>query len=123
MPNTESEYKRAVVLQRTILGYELNSNQNVWANYLIPSIVGCLLYTVQTAADIGVAYAHFREGNPIWASMTLFFMYCPVLGCFIWCTTSLELWPQLDGWGIENTKWILMKILQHIFFPVWSMWR
>ncbi|GJQ86601.1 hypothetical protein Trydic_g7834 [Trypoxylus dichotomus] len=123
MPKTESEYKRAVVIKRTILGYDLNSDQNIWANYLIPSVVGCLLFILLTAADIGVAYAHFREGNPIWASLTLFFLYLPVLGCYIWCITSLELWPQVEGMGFENINWFLLKTLQHLFFPIWGAWR
>ncbi|KRT86406.1 hypothetical protein AMK59_160, partial [Oryctes borbonicus] len=95
----------------------------VWANYLIPSVIGCLLFILQTAADIGVVYSHFRENNPIWASLTISFLYCPVLGCLIWCTTSLELWPQIDGMGFENINWLLLKILQHVLFPVWGVWR
>lgn len=123
MPNTVSDYKKAVVVKRTILGYELTSTQNVYANFLLPSVLGCILYILQTGADIGVAYGHFREGNPIWGALTVFFMICPVIGCFIWATTTLEMWPEIDGCGVKNINWILLKVFQHLFFPIWSMWR
>ncbi|XP_022908319.2 uncharacterized protein [Onthophagus taurus] len=123
MTKSESIYKRTVVVTRTILGYELSAKQDVIANYLIPAITGCLCYILLFAADLGTVYRHFEEENPVWASLTLLFMFLPVIGCFIWVISSWELWPEIEGCGRNNVKWALWKVLQHFFFPIWSMWR
>ncbi|KAB0797942.1 hypothetical protein PPYR_08935 [Photinus pyralis] len=119
----ENSNQKDTVITRTFLGYELNVEQNVIVNYLIPSILSCLLYIVHFACDFAVSYRHFRERNPIWGSITVFIMYLPAISCYVLTISSLELWPKFEGCGMENVKWCLLKTLQHIFFPIWSMWR
>lgn len=106
-----------------LLGYDLTAKQDVWVNYLLPTFGACLLFILHFASDLVLTYRHFVEENPIWASLTLFFMYLPVLGCFVITISSWELWPKYEGCGWTNIKWALLKILQHVFFPIWSMWR
>ncbi|KAF5277700.1 hypothetical protein FQR65_LT03680 [Abscondita terminalis] len=114
---------KETVIVRTLLGYEINSYQYVIFNYLVPSILSCLLYIVHFACDFAVSYRHFYEKNPIWGSMSILFMFLPSLSCYILTISSLELWPKFEGCGNENIRWCLIKTLQHVFFPVWSMWR
>ena len=118
-----SQYRKAVVVKRTVLGYELDSVQDVYANYLVPSVFGFLLYVLQFGADVTCVYRHFRERDPIWGSLTLFFVCLPVLGCYVRTMSSLELWPEMDDCDGRNVKWAAVKTLQHLFFPVWSTWR
>lgn len=115
--------KKKSPTQRTILGYELNEKQDVYVNYLWPTIAASLLYIFLFASDLVLAYRHSCDENPIWSFLTFFFMFLPVLGCFIMTISSWELWPEEEGCGCSNTKWALLKIFQHLFFPIWSMWR
>lgn len=109
--------------KRTVLGYSLEPKQDVYVNYLFPTLTASFLYILHFSTDVVLAYRHFIEENPIWATLTAFFMYLPVLGCFIITVSSWELWPEYEGCGWTNIKWVLLKILQHLCFPVWSMWR
>lgn len=115
--------KPPVVIKQTVLGYELDSKQNVYVNYLVPSVLSVIFYVFYFASDLALSYRHFKEDNPIWGSLTLLFMYVPVLGCFIVTTSSWELWPELEGCSARNIKWAFLKISQHVFFPIWCMWR
>lgn len=111
------------VTKKTLLGYELSPCQDAIANYLVPSICACLLYMFIIAGDVAVIFCHYKNGDPIWASLTIFFMYLPLLGSYIIIISNWELWPELEGCGIENIKWFIVKTLEHLLFPVWSMWR
>ncbi|KAF5283779.1 hypothetical protein FQA39_LY17217 [Lamprigera yunnana] len=123
MGELQRKQMKDTVVVPTLLGYELNVHQFIIANYLVPSVSSCFLYIVHFAFDFGVAYRHFYENNPIWGGLTLFFMYLPAISCYTLTISLLELWPKLEGCGGENTKWCLMKTLQHVFFPIWSIWR
>lgn len=111
------------VKKSTILGYELTPRQDAWVNYLVPSIGACFLYMFLVASDISVVISHSRNGDPIWSLLTLFFMFLPVLGSFVIIVSNWELWPEFEGCGRENIIWFWTKILEHLLFPVWSMWR
>lgn len=111
------------IKQKTVLGYDLTSKQNIYLNYLFPTLAASVLYILQFSSDLVLAYRHFKDENPIWASLTLFFMYLPVLGCFIITISLWELWPEYEGCGMSNVRWAVLKVLQHFFFPIWSMWR
>lgn len=115
--------KKKFPTERTLLGYDLAPKQDVYVNYLFPTVAASLLYIFNFATDLALAYRHFCEENPIWSFLTSFFMYLPVLGCFMITISSWELWPDYEGCGWENIKWAVLKVLQHVFFPVWSMWR
>lgn len=115
--------KKKSPTQRTILGYELNPKQDVYVNYLCPTIAACLLYIFLFATDLVLAYRHYCDENPIWSFLTSLFMYVPVVGCLILTISSWELWPEEEGCGWRNIKWALVKILEHAFFAIWSMWR
>lgn len=111
------------IKQKTILGYDLTPKQDVYLNYLFPTLAACVLYVLQFSSDLVLAYRHFRDENPIWASLTLLFMFLPVLGCFIITISLWELWPEYEGCGMTNVRWAVLKVFQHCFFPIWSMWR
>lgn len=111
------------VKKKTLLGYELTHHQDAWVNYLVPSVGACVVYTFLIASDIATFVSHYRNGDPIWGSLTLFFMYLPVLASFIIIISNWELWPEFEGCGRNNVIWFWIKVLEHLFFPVWSMWR
>lgn len=109
--------------KKTLLGYELTVYQDAVLNYLIPSLSACLLYMILIASDSAVIFSHFKNNDPIWGSLSLFFMYLPVLASFIIITSSWELWPEFDGCGRNNLIWFWVKTAEHLLFPFWSMWR
>lgn len=117
------ERKKIVIVPKTFLGYELNSIQDIYFNYLTPTIIGCLFYILHFAGDVAVTYRHFYDENVIWGSLTLLFIYLPVILCFVITSSSWELWAEQEGCGPNNIKWITLKIVQHLGFPIWSMWR
>lgn len=121
--NEREENVPAVIIKKTVLGYEITSKQNAYLNYLVPSVLSCILYILLFTTDLATAYRHFEEDNPIWATLTILFMYMPVVGCFIITVSSYELWPEYDGCSNNNIFWFIFKFLQHLFFPIWSMWR
>lgn len=111
------------VKKKTLLGYELTPHQDAWLNYLLPSICSCVLYILLIACDVAVIISHHRNGDPIWSSLTLFFMYLPVLGSFIIIISNWELWPEFEGCGRDNIIWFWTKVSEHLLFPIWSMAR
>lgn len=107
----------------TLLGYELTSYQNAIVNYLVPSIAACILYVFIIAIDVAVIFTHFKNDDPIWGSLTLFVMYLPTLISFIIIVSNWELWPEFEECSRTNTIWFCVKIVEHLFFPIWNMWR
>ncbi|XP_076266458.1 uncharacterized protein LOC143200075 [Rhynchophorus ferrugineus] len=109
---------------KTLLGYELSPRQDALVNYLLPSVSACLLYKFIVAADIGVIFRHYKDEDPIWASLTLSMMYLPVLGSFMIIISDIDYWPDADeGMTRENAKWFFRQTIEHLFFPCWNMWR
>lgn len=117
------ERRRVVIVPKTFLGYELDSTQDLYVNYLTPTVIGCIFYITHFACDLGVTYRHFHDENVVWASLTLFFVYLPVILCFVITISSWELWAEEVGCGPNNIKWFTLKFVQHLAFPIWSMWR
>ncbi|XP_057666131.1 uncharacterized protein LOC130899946 [Diorhabda carinulata] len=109
--------------KKVLLTYELNSKQDALVNYLVPSVCACILYMFLIAADIAVIFSHYKNGDPIWASLTLFILYIPVLASFIIIISNWELWPEFESCSKVNLIWFWTKVLEHLLFPVWSMWR
>ncbi|KAG5898961.1 hypothetical protein JTB14_004681 [Gonioctena quinquepunctata] len=108
---------------KTLLGYKLTPRQDAIVNHLVPSVCACILYMFIIAGDVGVVVSHYRNGDPIWASLTLFFMYLPVIGSFVIIVSNWELWPEFLGCGRKNLIWFCLKVAEHLVFPVWNMWR
>ncbi|RZC36893.1 uncharacterized protein BDFB_005785, partial [Asbolus verrucosus] len=96
---------------------------DAYVNYLVPSITSLILYMFLFASDSALVFRHYKDDNPIWASLTLFLMYLPSLCSYILIVSDWELWPEMVGCGLTNFLWFLLKTLQHMFFPVWAMWR
>lgn len=111
------------IKKKTVLGYELTYCQDAWVNYLVPSASACILYILLIASDVATIYSHFKNGDPIWCSLTIFFMYLPVLASFVLIVSNWELWPEFEECGRDNTIWFWTKVFEHLFFPIWSMWR
>ncbi|CAG9813974.1 unnamed protein product [Phaedon cochleariae] len=107
----------------TLLGYELTPRQDALINHLVPAISASTLYIFLIAADVAVIVSHYRNGDPIWASLTLFFMFLPVLCSFVIIVSNWELWPEFEDCGKANMLWFWRKTFEHLFFPVWNMWR
>ncbi|XP_066260718.1 uncharacterized protein [Euwallacea similis] len=108
---------------KTLFGYELTPRQNLLLNHLLPSVLASLLFIFIIAADIGVIFRHYKDDDPIWASLTLFCMYLPALGSLVIILTDADYWPDPENMTKENFVWMIKKILGHLLFPVWSMWR
>lgn len=107
-----------------LLGYSLTPHQDALVNYLLPAVAACLLYKFIIAGDICVIFRHYKDGDPIWASLTLFFMYLPALGSYILIISDWDYWPEPDkGMTNENLGWCFKKTVGHLFFPIWSIWR
>ncbi|XP_017769825.1 PREDICTED: uncharacterized protein LOC108557701 [Nicrophorus vespilloides] len=111
------------VVKLTVLGYELTAKQNAYLNYLLPSVFGCAMYVVHFAVDLGLVYRLYKEDEAIWAGLSIFFMYLPALACFTLTVSSCDMWPEYERFGCKSFKWIVTKIIEHAFFPIWSMWR
>lgn len=110
-------------LPKTFINYELTPRQNVIINHFIPSICSLLLYILLFASDSVLVFRHYKDEDPIWASVTLFIIYLPSLCSYIVIISSWELWPKMEGCGCDNFLWWLIKTLEHLLFPVWAMWR
>ncbi|XP_030753291.1 uncharacterized protein LOC115880252 [Sitophilus oryzae] len=109
---------------KTLLGYELTPTQNALVNFLLPSIGACVLYKFIIAVDVGVIFRHYKDNDPIWASLTIFIMYLPALSSYVIIMSDWDYWPEPDkGLTRNNVKWAFRQTLEHLFFPFWNMWR
>ena len=54
---------------------------------------GIVLYLVDVGSDIMAAVNHFKEGNPVWGSLTITFVVLPTL---CWAAASWTLWHVHD---------------------------
>jgi hypothetical protein len=118
--SANSDKKR---LRRTLLNYELTPRQDALVNYLLPSVSSLILFILLFASDSALVFRHYKDENPIWAHVTLFIMFFPSLCSYMMIISSWELWPHMYGCGLENFAWFLIKTLEHLFYPVWAMWR
>ncbi|ERL84897.1 uncharacterized protein LOC109537611 isoform X2 [Dendroctonus ponderosae] len=109
---------------KTVFGFGLSSHQNALLNHLFPSILAPFLFMLIVATDIGVIFRHYKDGDPIWASLTLFCMFLPAMGSLIITLTDWDYWPEPEnGMTSDNSYWLYKKIIGHVFFPVWNVFR
>ncbi|ENN77182.1 hypothetical protein YQE_06320, partial [Dendroctonus ponderosae] len=67
------------------------------------------------ATDIGVIFRHYKDGDPIWASLTLFCMFLPAMGSLIITLTDWDYWPEPEnGMTSDNSYWLYKKIIGHV---------
>lgn len=106
------------------LNVPLNSKEQIYLIFLIPAIVNCLVYLVHFLADLVVAVQHFREHNPIWACITIGFMYAPALAYFL-LTVSRPDWWMTDDDKLHKGAflWFLLQVAKLIAFPVFALYR
>lgn len=109
--------------QTTFLHYPLNKKQDIKHNLLIPLCVSCVVYMIHFAADIVLAYQHHNTENEFYRSLTLLWVFLPVIASFVLTVSNLKLWPEEEGFGRLSFKWLGVRILQHLLFPVWAMFR
>lgn len=110
---------------KTLLTYKLTPLQDAIVNYLVPSVGSCLLFAFTLAADIALIHRHFKDEHPTWAHLILWLMYLPVAGSLVLIVTDWDLWPRDEEIKNRMTRclWLFGKVLEHVFFPVWMMWR
>ncbi|CAG9766530.1 unnamed protein product [Ceutorhynchus assimilis] len=115
---------RIINTEKTLFGFALASRQYAILNHLVPSILACILFIFIIAIDIGVVFRHYKDNDPIWASLTIFFMYLPAIGSFIIITTDGDYWPEPEnGMTSDNLLWLYHKVFGFLFFPVYNIWR
>lgn len=102
----------------------LRSTEQIYLVFLIPTLIGCAVYTINFAADFVVAIQHFGQGDPIWGSCTFGIMYAPAVAYFV-LTVS-----RPDWWMSEEEKltkgivtWFILQILQLFLFPIFVLYR
>lgn len=109
--------------KKTFLNYEVTPHYDAVLNYLLPSVFSCILYILVFSSDVGMVFRHYKDDNPIWASVTLFVMYLPAIISYVLIVSDWLLWPEMYGCSLLNITWFTIKTLEHLLFPVWAMWR
>ena len=73
---------------------------------------GIVLYLVDVGSDIMAAVNHFKEGNPVWGSLTITFVVLPTL---CWAAVSWTLWhvhdPPDNQQGRRRIRMVLAVLL------------
>lgn len=121
--NKEVEVPLKYTKPVTLFQSPLTTKQQVCSNYLLPNLFTTLLFILNFAADLCLAIQHSRDGNNVEAALTLFWMLVPTIGSIFFSLSDYDLWPERFGFGLENFKWMMVKLLEHSFFPVWAMYR
>jgi len=79
---------------------------------LIIIVFGIVLYLVDVGSDIMAAVNHFKEGNPVWGSLTITFVVLPTL---CWAAVSWTLWhvhdPPDNQQGRRRIRMVLAVLL------------
>lgn len=107
----------------TLLQTRLTLKQQVYWNYLLPISLTTLIYILNFAADTCLVLQHKRDEQYFFAFVTSAWIHLPVVGSFFLTMSNVDIWPQQQGFGKENLRWLCIKVLQHLFFPVWAMYR
>lgn len=102
----------------------LKSTEQIYLIFLIPILLNCFVYIVHFAADLVVAIQHFREGNSLWGSSTIVFMYAPALTYFI-LTVSRPDWWMTDDDKVSKgvVYWFGLQVCQLLFFVFFVLYR
>lgn len=108
---------------RKILGLPLTPKQDAIVNYLVPSLGASILYILLFSVEVGLIHRHYLNWHRTLTWTTLSIMYFPVLASYVIVLSRAELWPERTFGGKKNLFWLWYKTVQHIFFPVWSLWR
>ncbi|OXU28218.1 hypothetical protein TSAR_011729 [Trichomalopsis sarcophagae] len=102
----------------------LKSTEQIYLIFLIPAIASCLVYVLHFAADLVVAVQHFREENPVWACITIGFMYAPALAYFILTISRPDWWMTDDDKLYKGAfLWFLLQLIKLIAFPLFALYR
>ncbi|XP_011496498.1 PREDICTED: uncharacterized protein LOC105361093, partial [Ceratosolen solmsi marchali] len=102
----------------------LKSKEQIYIIFLIPAIVNCFIYVIHFSVDLVVAIQHFRENNPVWACITICFMYAPALAYFILTISRPDWWMTDDDKMYKGTfLWLLLQVGKLIAFPLFAMYR
>lgn len=102
----------------------LKSTEQIYLVFLIPAIASCLVYVLHFAADLVVAVQHFREENPVWACITIGFMYAPALAYFILTISRPDWWMTDDDKLYKGAfLWFLLQLVKLLAFPLFALYR
>ncbi|GLV38807.1 uncharacterized protein CBL_05806 [Carabus blaptoides fortunei] len=107
----------------TLLKSPLTLKQQSYWNYIVPVTLTTLIYILNFAADLCLVVQHNRDEQYFFAYITLAWIYLPVLGSFFLTMSNVDIWPEEQGFGRANLRWLCIKVLQHMFFPIWAMYR
>ncbi|XP_045471042.1 uncharacterized protein LOC123678194 [Harmonia axyridis] len=114
---------QSATTNKKLLGFPLKPKQNALLNYLVPAFGGCILYIFLFASDVGLVHKHYENWHKGLAWISLMFMYLPAFGSYVIILSCLDLWPERRFGGKKNFFWLCHKTVQHLLFPVWSLWR
>lgn len=79
-----------------VLGYHITTRTQICLTCCVSVVLELIVYVVLTIADIAVVIQHFRDANPLFAGLTLTFLWLPAVVCFCSVITSPWQWPS-DG--------------------------
>lgn len=121
----EQVFKRTPIFKKstTLFNYRLKPEQNVYTHYILPTTLSLIIYILHFSIDVVLSYQHYKGGNPFYASFTLFLTFVPAIGSFFLTIINLDLWPNEENCGKRSFKWFFIRFFQHLFFPIWAMFR
>ena len=102
----------------------LKPTEQIVLIFLIPTIINCYIYVLHFASDLVVAVQHFREHNPVWACITIAFMYAPALAYFVLTVSRPDWWMTDDDKLYKGAfLWFLLQVVKLITFPLFALYR
>lgn len=103
---------------------QMKSRAQICSRFLVPTIVGCLVFVAQFAADLVVAVQHIREQNVIWGGITLAIIYAPALAYFFFTISRPDWWMTDSDKSTRGVVvWFLSQILRLVAFPFFALYR
>lgn len=107
-----------------VLGYPIKTRTQIYLSCLVTAILELFVYIVVVTTDICLTVQHFRDGNPLYGSLTLICLCLPALACFCSIIVSPWQWPaDNEQCGKENIKFFLKQLGNLFFFPIASSYR
>lgn len=126
LPKMEPQvFKRTPIFKKstTLFQYNLTSKQNIYTHYILPTSLSLVIYILHLSSDLVLSYQHYKTENPFYASFTLFLIFVPAISSFFLTVINLNLWPDEETCGSRSIKWFFIRFFQHLFFPIWAMYR
>ncbi|PSN42969.1 hypothetical protein C0J52_13205 [Blattella germanica] len=105
-----------------ILTSALTAEQKIYIYFIGATVFQSAIYMFDFASCIAVVNEHYKNGYPVWGTISLLLMYLPSGVFYVVIISRPDLWDEKDG-ALGMAQWCAYRTIQFLAYPIWVMYR